>query len=71
MPKPKTIIKRHIGRDHFDSYGYDLLGTMFSPKSVAEAVKRAKQQWYKEIHILRRKPVFAKDKFVYTVYGKY
>ena len=72
MKRPAMKVVRHTGRAAlmFQSHGMELLGTYFTPAQVANAVKVARERYYTEVHITRRKPVFAKDKFAYTVFGK-
>lgn len=65
-------VVRHTGRSAllFQSSGMELLGTYFSPSAVDNAIKTARARYYKEVHVVRRKPVFSKDKFAYTVFGR-
>ncbi len=71
MDKSAMVVKRHIGLGaaRFNDSGMEFLGTFFSPKAVAHAIKAARPL-FRELHIVRRKPTFAKDKFAYSVFGK-
>ncbi len=53
------------------TYGMDHLCTVFSPDSVSKAIKTARKTGYAHVIIVRRKPVFAKDRFTYTVFGRW